>query len=60
MSDDEFEAKLADEMGEDEDGSTDVSLSVEEIERAETLDLASELPPIIQTSLKSCGILTCL
>lgn len=60
MSDDEFEAKLADEMGEDEDGSTDISLSLEEMERAETLDLASELPPIIETSLKNCGMLTCL
>lgn len=43
MSDDEFESKLADEMVEDEDdGSTDVSLSPEEMERAETLDLASK------------------
>jgi ATP-dependent DNA helicase len=44
MSDDEFEAKLADEMAEEvEDESTDASLSPEEMERAQTLELASEL-----------------
>lgn len=43
MSDDEFESKLADEMAEDDKHeSTDASLSPEEIERAETLDLASK------------------
>lgn len=47
MSDNEFEAKLADEMAEDEAyGLTDVSLSPEEMERAETLELASELFPV--------------
>ena len=53
LSDDEFEAKLADEMAEDkdEDGSTDISMSPEEMERAETLELASALPPILETSL---------
>lgn len=45
MSDDEFEAKLADEMAEEdeEDESTDAFLSPEEMERAQTLELASEL-----------------
>jgi ATP-dependent DNA helicase len=43
MSDDEFEAKLADELdAEDDEGASDVSLSPEEMERAETLELASE------------------
>lgn len=44
MSDDEFEAKLADELADEgeDDGSTDVSLSPEEMERAETLEIASK------------------
>lgn len=43
MSDDEFEAKLAEEMVNDEpETSRETSMSVEELERVQTLELASE------------------
>jgi ATP-dependent DNA helicase len=44
MSDDEFEAKLADEMVESEQEDSQADLSPEEIELAETLELASKIP----------------
>lgn len=53
MSDDEFEAKLAQEAEKDDDDS-EVSLSPEEMERAESLELASKLP----TSLIPWNLLT--
>jgi hypothetical protein len=43
MSDDEFEAKLAGELApSEEEGSSNSSLSPAEIERAESLELASK------------------
>ena len=55
MSDDEFEAKLADEMvDEDEEPSTDASLSPEEMERAQTLELASKLTPWPRSATQQC------
>lgn len=49
MSDDEFEAKLAQEA-EEEGESSEVSLSPEEMERVETLELASKFNNTSQTS----------
>lgn len=46
MSDDEFEAKLADEMVEQEPEDAEAELSPEELELAETLELASKFPDI--------------
>ncbi|KAF4974694.1 hypothetical protein FZEAL_8431 [Fusarium zealandicum] len=43
LSDDEFEAKLAGEMAsEEDDNSTETSMSAEEVERAKTLELAKK------------------
>lgn len=47
MCDDEFEAKLAEELGseDEEEEEEDELRSPEEIERAQTLELASKLHP---------------
>jgi ATP-dependent DNA helicase len=54
MSDDEFEAKLAQEMVDDEDeDESEASLSPEEMERVETLELASKFPSHSSDSYRS-------
>ncbi len=45
LSDDEFEAKLAEEYADSDTLESEESMSSEDIERAKTLELASEFPP---------------